>query len=400
MKPVAVTGIGAVSPFGTGAGPFLEALREGRSGLRRLDDYPGEVIGGRAEGFDPARHFTPKERSRMDRISEMVLVAADEAMAAAGLDEAERADRDGLVILGTIIGGEPSHETIIRRYYTEDMPRIHPFGIATTMPSGAASHVSMRFRVTGGGFCVSSACASATHAIGTAAREIALGEADYAITGGVEAMLTPSALRAWEGMRILAPDACRPFSVDRKGMVLSEGAGVLVLEDGDHARARGAPILAWLTGYGMSLDAHDMFLPSVDGIRRAIRKALVSARCPGERVGHVNANGTGTKASDAAEAEAIRAEFGDGPGAPVVTSTKSMHGHALGAAGAFETIATVEAVRADLVPPTINALGPDPDCPVDVAFDTARERPIEAALCNSLAFGGLNAVLVVEKAAA
>ena len=264
------------------------------------------------------------------------------------------------------------------------------------MANAAASHVSMEFGITGPAFAVSSACASANHAIGLAFDMVRRGQMRAAIAGGSEACITVGSLKGWEALRVLATDTCRPFCRDRRGMVLGEGAGIFVLETLETARARGAPILAELAGFGMSADAADLVLPSETGAARAIAGALKDAGLAPERIDYVNAHGTGTAANDVAETRALRRVFGDHAGRLAVSSTKAVHGHALGAAGAIELVAAVRAITDGVVPPTANFTAPDPDCDLDYVPNEARERTVGAALSNSFAFGGLNAVLALR----
>jgi nodulation protein E len=269
--------------------------------------------------------------------------------------------------------------------------RFSPFTIPKAMANAGASRISFEHGVTGPVYTVSTACSSANHAIGQAFWMIRNGVADLAIAGGSEAPFSPGMLKAWEGMRVVSPDTCRPFSRDRKGLILGEGAGMLILEALDQAKSRGAKIYGELAGFGMSSDAHHLTQPSAEGAARAMRAALEDASAKPEAIGYINAHGTGTLANDPTETEAIRAVFGARQ--PMVSSTKSMHGHALGAAGALEAAATLLALSRKIIPPTANFLAPDPTCDLDVVPNIAREAEIEWALSNSFAFGGLNAVL-------
>jgi nodulation protein E len=265
------------------------------------------------------------------------------------------------------------------------------------MANAPASQISMQCGLRGPAFAVTSACASATHAIGLAFQMVRSGQVDCAVTGGAEACITFGTLRGWEAMRVMAPDTCRPFSKDRKGLVLGEGAAILVLEPLQRAQARGAEILGEIVGFGMSADAADLTAPDQGGMVRALQGALADAQLAPQDIQYVNAHGTGTAANDETETKALREVFGQHAGKLAVSSTKSMVGHALGAAGALELVATVLALRENIVPPTIGYLGPDPACDLDYVPNEARALPIEAALSNSFAFGGLNAVLAVKK---
>jgi nodulation protein E len=265
------------------------------------------------------------------------------------------------------------------------------------MSNAGASRVSLEFGITGPVFTVSTACSSSNHAIGQAFRMVRSGEVEIAIAGGSEAPLSMGFLKAWEAMRVVAPDTCRPFSADRRGLILGEGAAVLILEPEERARARGAKILGEIAGFGMSSDAHHITQPSAAGAARAMRSALADAGIAAEAIGYVNAHGTGTSANDATESEAIRTVFGAHAAKLLVSSTKSMHGHALGAAGALEAAATLGALHFGVIPPTANFTAPDPACDLDVVPNTPRKAEVDGALSNSFAFGGLNAVLVFRR---
>ncbi len=390
-REVAVTGTGAVAAPRLGSKGLWQALLRAHSGIARL--APPLATGLRAPvaarvvGFE-----APAGATDTDPFVQFALAAAAEALRQAELSGAVAGPRTA-VVMGTAIGGETTRDTQARRLYREGRARVDPFSVTRVMPSAAASRVAMAHGVTGPVFAVNSACASATHAIGLALRMIRAGTVDTAIAGGSEACLTYETFRAWEALRVLAPDCCRPFSRGRKGLVLGEGAGVLVLEGADRARARGVEIVAELAGFGMSSDAGDMLRPDVEGPVRAMRAALEDGHVSIEHVGHINAHGSGTRANDVTEARAIARVFGDRVDRIAVTSTKAVHGHALGATGALEAIATAQAVRSALVPPIANYLARDPECDIDLVTGHPRRLSIHTALSNSLAFGGLNAVL-------
>jgi nodulation protein E len=285
----------------------------------------------------------------------------------------------------------------MRRLYGEANPRVHPLTIVRAMSSAPASQVAMAFGLRGPSFGVSSACATSNHAIAQAFGLLRSGEADVAIAGGTEASITRGMVKAWEALRVLADDTCRPFSLGRRGLVLGEGAGVFVLETLEHAQRRGAAVLAELVGAGMTSDASDIVLPDAAGAARAMSGALRMAGLRPDEVDYINAHGTGTPANDSTEVRAIRLAFGDQADRLAVSSTKAMHGHALGAAGAIELIAVLGALRDNVVPPTINHVEPDPACDLNIVPNVAIERPVRAALSNSFAFGGLNAVLALKR---
>ncbi len=402
MTAVAVVGIGAVSAAGEGADALWDAAREGRScigpipGLlpgRHLVQRGGAVVDVELDGRAD-RRLAPF----CDRFAKFALIAAGEAAAQSGLDEAELAGPRVAVVLGTGVGGAEAIEAGIVQVYTTDDKRPDPRSVPRLMPSAIASLVGMRFGATGTTFAVASACSSSTQAIGIAAGLIRAGLADIAITGGSEACLTPAGMLAWETLRVMSPDACRPFSLGRTGMMLGEGAGILVLEKAERATARGARPLAWISGYGTTADAVDMIRPDVGGASRAMLMAVADAGLAPGDIDHVNAHGTGTVANDANEAAALRLVFGDRCDRMPVSSTKPVHGHALGATGALEAIVTIGALRDGLAPPTANFLEAAPDCPVDIVVGQARPVAMRHALKNSFAFGGINACLVLSRA--
>jgi nodulation protein E len=324
---------------------------------------------------------------------QVALVAAKEAVAMAGLEWDEPLRERTAVVMGTGAGGVISTDDAYRSLYAQGRDRVHPFTISRSMVSAAAGHICTAFGLHGPSFAVSSACASATHAIGEAMWLIRTGRADLALAGGSEACIGNGSVRAWSALRVLALECCRPFSKGRDGMVLGEGAGVLVLEDAERAHARGADVIAVLAGYGASADAGDLALPSEVGIALAMSRAVEDAGVASAAIDYVNAHGTGTLANDATETVAIKRVFGARAAALAVSSTKSTHGHAMGAAGALEAIATLQALRTGIVPPTANYLGFDPACDLDYVPNDARAAEIRGALMNSFAFGGLNAVL-------
>ena len=400
-RRVVITGMGCVSALGVTAAATWAGMREGRAGigpLTGLDDKTlRTTIAAQATAFVAADHFDEKRLVGLDPVSQFALVAAREAVAQSGLAfEGDKAERTA-VIIGTGIGGASTQDQMARRLYGEGNPRVHPMAIVRVMPNAPASQISLEFGLRGPVFAVASACASSNHALGQALMLLQSGGADVALAGGTEACITVGTVKAWEAMRVLADDTCRPFSKGRRGLVLGEGAGVFVLETLAHAQSRGATILAELAGVGMTADAADIVMPDASGAARAMRAALTHAGLALDEVDCINAHGTGTLANDATETRAIRALFGSHADALAVSSTKSMHGHALGAGGAIELIAVLGALREGVVPPTINYLGPDPDCDLNVVPNRAQERPVRAALSNSFAFGGLNAVLALRR---
>lgn len=399
-RRVVVTGLGAITAAGSGVPALWEAAREGRSGVSdfRLDRYPRQRITRAAHiaGFDPAAHLSEQELKTTDRFAQLALVAADEALKHSGLDTgAPLGPRFGAII-GSGIGGSWTTDDGHYAFYVTET-RTDLLTIAKVMPNAAASQISMRYGVRGPSLAISSACASGTQAVGYGLQMIRAGMADAMLVGGSEALLTPATFRAWEVLRVMAPETCRPFSDKRNGMVLGEGAAVLVIEELEHALKRGATPLAEIAGYGTTSDAGDLLRPTVEGPAAAMANALADAGLTPRDIGYVNAHGTGTVLNDISESEALRQVFGAHIGEVSVSSTKPIHGHALGAAGAIELVITVQALRDNIAPPTINWLAPDPKCLADPVPNTARARPIDAAISNSFAFGGINATIAIRK---
>ena len=403
MSRVAVTGLGLVCALGNSVGECWPKLAAGECGIRPLAD-PGRPAykfqrGAQALQFNPLDHFTEKDLLMLERFAQLGTVAAREAVAQSGLNfrEGDLADRTA-VITGSSVGGQFSEEEGYLRLYRENNPRVAPLTIPRTMCNAAASRISLEFGVTGPAYTVSTACSSSNHALGQAFWMVRNGQVQVAIAGGSEAVFAEGLLRAWEAMRVVAPDVCRPFSADRRGLSLGEGAGMLVLENWQRAVARGIPILAEIVGFGMSSDAHHITQPCADGPVKAMRWALRDATLAPDQVDYINAHGTGTQANDATETTAIRTVFGPKADRLLVSSTKSMHGHTLGAAGAVEGIAAILALRHGLVPPTVNFTGADPACDLDVVPNLARPAAVDVALSNTFAFGGLNATVAIRRA--
>lgn len=400
MRRVVVTGAGTVNALAHDLSGTLSAMAAGRGGIGPLAfrDAARLTIRIGAEVRDWQPDLAPAKLPLYDRVTQYALVAGAEALALAGLPARLPADlspRAG-VILGTAAGGIQTWEDSYRAVFAEGRSRVSPLTVPRLMHNAAASHLSIRHGATGPVLTVASACASANHAMGLAFLLVRSGAADVMLTGGAEAMLCFGGIKAWEGLRVLAPDACRPFSLGRRGLVIGDGAGVLVFEAEDHARARGAQVLARVAGFGMCADAGDIVAPDPAGAARAMRLALADADLAPGDIGYVNAHGTGTLANDRSEAAAIGTVFGAAP--PPVSSTKAMHGHAIGATGALEAIACILALRDGILPPTIGFQTPDPDCALDVVPGRARPARVAAALSNAFAFGGLNAVIAFTQA--
>ena len=401
MKRVVITGAGTINALGHNVPDTLEAMREGRCGIRDLEFRDVERlsirIGGQVRDYDPEARFNRQQMALYDRFTQFTLIAAREAIGQAGLVfSGELAARAG-VVLGNSGGGMTTLDENYRSVYEDGKNRVHPFVVPKLMNNAAASHVSMEFNLKGPSFTVSTACASSNHAMAQAFQMVHGGMTPVMITGGSESMLCFGGVKAWEGLRVMSKDGCRPFSANRNGMVQGEGAGIFVFEEYEHARARGAEILAEVAGYAMSSDAADIVMPSKQGASRAIKGALADARLNLSDVGYINAHGSGTAANDKTESAAVADVFGAHADRLMISSTKSMHGHLIGGTGAVELLACIMAVRDGIVAPTIGYEEPDPECALDVVPNEAREADVNVALSNAFAFGGLNAVLALKR---
>ena len=378
---------------------FWCSLVSGKSSIVPLQYDDCEVrirTAAQVTDFAPETFFSAEEMPVLDRFSQFAVLAAREAIKDAGLDTDDPILMNAAGVIGTGCGGKQTDEETYRRLYKEKRSRVHPLTIPRGMPSAAASMVSQHLGIKGPVFSVASACASGAHAIIQGVLMIRSGLADVALVGGTDAPITCGLLKSWEALRAVSDDTCRPFSHDRTGMVLGEGAAMLVLESLEHAMARGAVCHAEIAGFGMSSDAGHITRPDVQGISAAISQAVLAAGVPFEAVEYINAHGTGTVANDLAETEAINNVFGGHAKSIAVSSTKSMHGHALGAASAIEMVATVQAIKTGDIPPTANFTEAGEGCDLDYVPNKARRRQIDFALCNSFAFGGLNAVLAIK----
>jgi nodulation protein E len=402
VNRVAVTGLGLVCALGNTVSESWDRFVAGECRVLPLcdgGDPPYKFqFGAQACGFDPARHFSEKDLVMLERFAQLAAVAAREAVTQSAIHFDDDLRDRVAIITGSSVGGQFSEEEGYRRLYKENNPRVAPLTIPRTMSNAGASRISLELGITGPAYTVSTACSSSNHALGQAFWMIRNGQVIAAIAGGSEAVFAEGLLRAWEAMRVVSPEVCRPFSADRRGLSLGEGAGMLVLENWDYAKARGAQIIGEITGFGMSSDAHHITQPCVDGPVKAMAWALLDACVRPEQIGYVNAHGTGTQANDSTETEAIRQVFGSHADNLLVSSTKSMHGHTLGAAGAVEAIATLLTLKHGLVPPTVNYTTPDPACNLDVVPNQARAAELEMAISNTFAFGGLNATLVFRRA--
>jgi nodulation protein E len=400
MNRVAVTGLGINCALGQSACEFWGRLARGESGIRALPDAGDPPYrfrnGAMAWDFNALCHFEEKELGFLDRFSQFAAVAAREAIRQSGLEFRSGLGDRTAIVTGSSVGGQFSQEDGYRNLYRHNNPRVAPLTIPRTMANSGASRISFEHGIQGPTYTISTACSSANHALGQAFWLVRSGAADVAISGGSEAVFAEGLLRAWEALRVVSTDTCRPFSKDRRGLILGEGGAMLVLENWEHAWARGATILAEICGFGMSSDAHHVTQPSVEGPVKAIRWALADAGMPFDAISYINAHGTGTAANDSTETTVIRQVFQSHADRLAVSSTKSMHGHTLGAAGAVEAVATVLALQHQVIPPTANFTEPDPACDLDIVPNQARPCSLEYALSNSFAFGGLNAVLVLR----
>jgi nodulation protein E len=401
VKRVVITGAGTINALGHDVPETLAAMREGRCGIGQLEFRDVErlsiQIGGQIKGFEAEGHFNRQQMTLYDRFTQFTLMAAREAIGQSGLEfSGDLANRAG-VVLGTAGGGVSTWDDNYRAVYEEGKNRVHPFVVPKLMMNAAASHVSMEYNLRGPSFTVSTACASSNHAMAQAFQMVRSGMSPVMVTGGSESMLCFGGIKAWEGLRVMSKDACRPFSANRNGMVQGEGAGIFVFEEFEHARARGAEILAEVAGFGMSSDAADIVMPSKQGAARAISGALRDAGIAADKVGYINAHGTGTAANDKTECAAVADVFGPHADRLMISSTKSMHGHLIGATGAVELLACVMALRDGIIAPTIGYEEFDPECALDVVPNEAREAQVEVALSNAFAFGGLNAVLALRR---
>lgn len=402
MNRVVVTGIGVVSPVGNTREEFWSGLVEARSGIGPITRIPTERlnirIAAEVRDFDPAQHFDSKRLGMMDRFSQFAVVAARAAVKDAQLDITEEIALSAATIVGNGAGGMNTLDDAFLRLYGQNNSRSHPLTIPRLMANAPSSLISMDLGLKGPTFTIASACASGTHAIGQAFQMVRTGQAQAALAGGTEACITVGTMKAWEALRVMSADTCRPFSRNRSGLVLGEGAAIFVLEPRERAAARGAPIYGEIKGFGMSADAGDITAIDPSGAARAISAALTDAKVNPDEMDYVNAHGTATALNDRGETIALHKAFGDSAERLAVSSSKAVLGHSLGAAGALEFAATALALHHQIIPPTANFQEPDPDCDLDYVPNTARNAPLELAMSSSFAFGGLNAVLVLGRA--
>ncbi|WP_074257611.1 beta-ketoacyl-[acyl-carrier-protein] synthase family protein [Vannielia litorea] len=401
MNRVVITGMGTINALGKSVPETFAAMAEGRCGIDTINIRDVErlsvQIGGQVRGFDPEEHFNRQQIALYDRFTQFTMLAAKEALAQSGLEfHGLLADEAG-AIFGTAGGGVNTWDENYRTVYEDGKNRVHPFVVPKLMNNAAASHVSMEYNLKGPSYSVSTACASSNHAMGQAFHMVRSGASRAMVTGGSEAMLSFGGVKAWEGLRVMSKDACRPFSANRNGMVQGEGAAVFVFEELEHARKRGAEILAEVVGFAMSSDAADIVMPSKQGAARAVRGALRDGGINPSEVGYINAHGTGTAANDKTECAVVADVFGSHADKLMISSTKSMHGHLIGGTGAVELLACIMALRDGIIAPTIGYEEPDPECALDVVPNVAREARVDTVLSNAFAFGGLNAVLALKR---
>lgn len=401
MKRVVITGAGTINALAHDVAGTYQAFREGRCGITDLDirdkDRLSIQIGGQVHNWDPEAHFNRQQIVLYDKFTQFTLLAARQAVAQAGLDFDGRLGYDAGVVLGTAGGGVNTWDDNYRAVYEEGKNRVHPFVVPKLMNNAAASHLSMEYNLKGPSYTVATACASSNHAMGQAFHMIRSGMTRAMLTGGSESMLCFGGIKAWEGLRVMSKDACRPFSLTRNGMVQGEGAAVFVFEEYEMARARGAEMLAEVIGFAMTSDASDIVMPSKQGAARAMAGAMRDARIAPEDVGYINAHGTGTAANDKTECAAVADVFGPHADRLMMSSTKSMHGHLIGGTGAVELLACILALKHGVIAPTIGYEEPDPECALDVVPNVARDASVEVCLTNAFAFGGLNAVLALRR---
>jgi len=399
-RRVVISGVGVISALGANRMEFWDAISKGRPGIHPIEGMDRSLIrfqnGAEVRGYNCCQYFDEKDASLLDKFAQFGVVAAREAVADSGIEFSPSLKERTVIVTGSCGGGQSTEDEGFVNLYKHNVPRVNPFTIPRIMANGAASRISLEYGIVGATYTVATACSSSNHAIGQAFWMVRSGMADAAIAGGSEAIFSLGFLKAWEAMRVVAPDTCRPFSKDRRGLILGEGGAMLVMETLESAKARGAHIYAEIAGFGMSSDAHHITQPSPDGAARAIRAALADGGISPEEVRYVNAHGTATPTNDATETQAIRKALGPCAESVAMSSTKSMHGHALGAAGALEAVATAMALRCGVLPPTANYTTPDPACDLDVIPNVARHLKVECAISNSFAFGGLNAVLALR----
>lgn len=393
-----ITGLGAVTAAGLDVDSLWDAARHGRSAIVPIqlpwNAHNNIKIGAQIPQDWYSALASEKESLHCDLFSLMALHAAQHAIAQARISADDLAGQRTAVIMGSSVGGALTTDLCSHQLYEKHQRRLDPFSVPKIMANAASSHMSIKYKITGPSFAISSACASSSQAIGLGMQLIRAGIIDQALVGGSESQLTPGFLKTWEMLRVLTPDACRPFSTERNGMALGEGGAVFVIESKKAAKQRGAKPIARLLGYGTTSDGNDLLKPDPEGCSQAMRAALVDASLQPSDIDYINAHGTGTVLNDVTEAKAIHMVF-DRP--PPVSSTKPIHGHTLAATGAIELILTIKAMEASVIPPTLNVVAPDPLCGLDIVPNKARPAALNIAMSNSFAFGGVNACLIVAR---
>jgi nodulation protein E len=395
-----ITGHGVVTPLGTGVEKFWSGLKAGNVGIREVESFPTEdlyiTIAGEVPDFDPKVHLKSRSLMLADKYSQYAGCAAAEAVEMSKMETpiSDKEAYKSACVIGSGVGGLTTLEFSYKMLFQENKRATHPLTLLKAIGSSASAHVSIEYGIKGPTYGLVSACSTASHSIGNVYRMIREGLVDFGIGGAAEASLNWGATRAWQAMRVLSPDGLFPFSKNRNGTVLAEGAGILLLEEYEHAKERGAPILAELKGYGMTADAADMVNPSIDGASAAMEMALADSELSPSDIDYINAHGTATAVNDLNETRAIKRVFGNAANNVSISSTKSMHGHCLGAGGGIEAVAAIKAIGENYVPPTAGLTDPDPECDLDYTPLQGKDREVNYAMSNSFAFGGLNAVLV------
>lgn len=407
-RRVVVTGLGAVTPIGQTVDEFWAGMKEARSGVGELGGFPLDdlkiLIAAQIKGFDHKARLKHFKRDKIilhaDRFSWFAAAAADEAVKQSGIELPLADPYRSACIIGSGAGGLVTYEIAYRDLFIHNKRATHPLTLLRIIGSSASAHVGIEFGIKGPTYATCSACSTAAHAIGTARDYIRHGMVDFAIAGASEAVINYGTMKAWQALHVLSPQGCFPFAKKRNGTVLGEGAGILVLEEYEFAKRRGAKILAELAGFGMTSDSKDMVNPDIEGPTEAMRLALADAGLAPTSIDYLNAHGTATTINDLNETRAIKAVFGDHARKLAISSTKSMHGHPLGAGGGIEAVACIKAMNEGWVPPTIGLDEPDPECDLDYVPNVGRDQKVVYTMSNSFAFGGLNAVLVFAPAPA
>ena len=393
-----VTGTGVISPLGSNVDKFWDGLKRGATGVGPITGFDTQdlyiTIAGECSDFEPKEHLKSKLLLLADRYSQFAGAAANEAFAQSGLEIPLKNGDRAASIIGSGAGGLATLEKAYYDLFVLKKKATHPLTLLRTIGSSACAHVGIEYGIKGPTFGTVSACATASHAIGLVFDMIRRGSVDVGVAGASEAVINYGSMRAWQAMRVLSPEGCFPFSKNRNGTVLAEGAGILVMEELEHARARGANILVEVKGFGMTSDAADMVNPDIDGPTKAMQIALDDARLEPGKIDYLNAHGTATTVNDANETRAVKRAFGDAAGGLAISSTKSMHGHLLGAGGGVEAVACIKAMQDNFAPPTTGYEEPDPECDLDYVPNIGREMEINYTMSNSFAFGGLNAAII------